>query len=80
MSPRTSTMTAAQRRVFDFIADFVRENGYPPTRREISAGLGFASVNSAQDHVAALVRLGALWTPGGGARRIAINDAWRPAA
>jgi repressor LexA len=52
--------TPAQQRVLDFIARYLERHERAPTLREISENLGLASHSSAQAHVDALVRKGAL--------------------
>lgn len=47
-------MTNAQKKVFDFVRKSTEKNGYPPTRNEISAALGYSSANAAQEHLEAL--------------------------
>lgn len=54
------TLTARQKDILLFIETFVRREGMPPTRAEIARGLGFRSVNAAEDHLRALVRKGAI--------------------
>ena len=51
-------LTLAQRRVLNFIIVFISEHGYSPTFVEITDGLGFASANSACDHVNMLKKKG----------------------
>ncbi len=53
-------LTKRQRMVLDFIAQHVRERGYPPTYREIARHLGIASTNGVNDHLVALERKGYL--------------------
>lgn len=55
----TAPLTPAQRRVLDYIAHQAREVGVPPTVREIARRFG-VSIGAVQDHLAALVRKGAL--------------------
>jgi repressor LexA len=50
-------LTARQQQVLDFIAQSVKQRGYPPTVREISELLGSA-VNAASGHLDALERKG----------------------
>ena len=49
-------LTARQNQVFLFIREFMEEQGFPPTRAEIAAGLGFRSINAAEDHLKVLAR------------------------
>ena len=42
-------LTGRQREIFDFLSEYVREQGYPPTVREIGEAVGLASpVNGAR--------------------------------
>ena len=49
-------LTARQNQVLLFIKEFMEGEGFPPTRAEIAEGLGFRSVNAAEDHLKALAR------------------------
>ncbi len=49
-------LTQRQLQVLLFVQEFMQEEGFPPTRAEIAEGLGFRSVNAAEDHLKALVR------------------------
>lgn len=51
-------LTHAQRKVFKFVQAWIKKNGFPPTRTEISIGLGFASANAAEEHLRAIARKG----------------------
>jgi len=53
-------LSARQQQVLDFIERFLSENGYPPTLRDIGAGLSIRSTNAVNDHLAALERKGAI--------------------
>ena len=53
-------LTEKQERVLQFIITFMRENGVPPTIREIMRGLGFSSPRPVQDHLKILQRKGYL--------------------
>ncbi|MCH9672242.1 MAG: transcriptional repressor LexA, partial [Gammaproteobacteria bacterium] len=67
------TLTNRQQRVFDFIHEFIRAEGMPPTRAEIAKALGFRSVNAAEDHLKALVRKGAIEMIAGTSRGIRVK-------
>jgi len=56
-SPR---LTSRQRQILDWIAGYIEANAMPPTRAEIAAGLGFSTPSSAEDHLRALAKKGAL--------------------
>lgn len=51
-------LTAKQAAVLDACTDYVEANGFPPTRRELAAALGYRSVGSVQFHLDALARKG----------------------
>lgn len=53
-------LTKKQTLVYDFIKDFIAENGYSPSYRDICSGLGLSSVAGVAEHVENLVTLGAL--------------------
>ncbi len=52
-------ITERQQEVLDFISKFTKENGYPPTVREIGEHFGI-SLRAVQDHIAALQKKGFL--------------------
>ena len=51
-------LTERQQKVLEFVDDYVRRNGFPPTFREIGNVLGLANVNAVRGHVAALEKKG----------------------
>jgi repressor LexA len=53
-------MTPRQQRIVDFIAETVRERGYPPTVREIGTAVGLTSSSSVHAQIANLERMGML--------------------
>ncbi len=53
-------LTKKQKQIVDFIADFLEENNYSPTYREIMAGLGLSSVSAVAEHIDNLVEKGVL--------------------
>lgn len=52
-------ITERQQEVLNFISDFISENRYPPTVREIGEHFGI-SLRAVQDHIAALQKKGFL--------------------
>jgi SOS-response transcriptional repressor LexA len=44
-------LTKKQKEVLDFITEYVRENGYSPTQKEIQENFGFKSLGSVQDYI-----------------------------
>jgi repressor LexA len=56
----TGAVTVRQQRILDFIAETVRERGYPPTVREIGEAVGLTSSSSVHAQLANLERKGML--------------------
>ena len=58
-------LTARQQQILGLIQSAIENTGFPPTRAEIAAELGFRSINDAEEHLQALARKGAITiTPG----------------
>ena len=53
-------LTARQQEIWQFLADYVDEHGYPPTVREIGDAVGLASPSTVHAHLANLERAGLL--------------------
>lgn len=68
MSPLPS-LTKKQREVLNFIENFIKENGYTPSYREIAKGLGLCSPSTVFDHVQALCEKGVINTGEDGCAR-----------
>ncbi len=58
--PSEQAVTARQERILTFIADTVRQRGYPPTVREIGEAVGLTSSSSVHSQLANLERKGLL--------------------
>ena len=56
----TTQITPRQRRILEFIAETVRDRGYPPTVREIGEAVGLTSSSSVHAQLATLERKGML--------------------
>jgi repressor LexA len=67
-------LTARQAEVLQLIADFLQATGFPPTRAEIAAQLGFRSANAAEDHLRALERKGYIEMLPGASRGIRLRE------
>jgi repressor LexA len=65
-------LTARQREILQFIGEFVRANGMPPTVREIGAEFGISSAG-VFGHLKALERKGYLKRGGMGARSLTLT-------
>jgi repressor LexA len=63
-------LTARQQEVFDLVRRAIERTGFPPTRAEIAAELGFSSANSAEEHLRALARKGVIELAAGASRGI----------
>ena len=44
-------LTKKQKEVLDYITEYVRENDYSPTQKEIQEFFGFKSLGSVQDYI-----------------------------
>ena len=67
-------LTARQRQILDWIRAHIDAHGMPPTRAEIAAGLGFSTASSAEDHLQALARKGAIELIPGASRGLRLRD------
>ncbi|MEP6944231.1 MAG: transcriptional repressor LexA [Betaproteobacteria bacterium] len=70
----SARLTARQQQILDWIRSFIEAQGMPPTRAEIAAALGFSTASSAEDHLQALAKKGAIAIVAGAARGIRLND------
>ena len=64
--------------ILEFVNQFVQENGYAPSVREIGAAVGLSSTASVSYHVQQLQAKGLLLAPGGKGRKRSIVTAQRP--
>lgn len=72
MYPMKKEPTARQRSILDYISGFIRENGYPPSLREICARFGIRSPKNARKHLEALEKKGFLKRAANASRAIGI--------
>ena len=70
-------LTGRQSQVLNLIRDHIEATGYPPTRTEISRELGSRSANSAEEHLKALARKGAIELIAGTSRGIRLRSGAR---
>ena len=68
-------LTARQEEILNLIRDAIGNTGFPPTRAEIAAELGFKSANAAEEHLKALARKGAIEISPGTSRGIRLIGA-----
>ena len=73
--PRTSNKAQL---IVDYVNQFVQENGYSPSVREIGAAVGLRSTASVSYHLQALQEKGLLQAPGAKGRKRAIVTTQRP--
>ncbi|SFD02086.1 repressor LexA [Thiohalospira halophila DSM 15071] len=69
-----SDLTARQQALLDHIRDHQATHGRPPTRHEIAAAFGYASVNAVTGHLKALAAKGAIELTPGAARGIRLVE------
>jgi repressor LexA len=67
-------LTLRQQQILDWIRAHLEATGMPPTRAEIAAGLGFRTASSAEDHLRALARKGALELTPGASRGMRLRE------
>jgi repressor LexA len=53
-------LTGRQSEIFEYVSQYVRDHGYPPTVREIGEAVGLASPSTVHAHLANLERAGLL--------------------
>ena len=64
--------------ILDFVSQFVQENGYAPSVREIGAAVGLSSTASVSYHLQKLQADGLLRSPGGKGSKRSLVSANRP--
>lgn len=67
-------LTARQEQILNLIKSAIENTGFPPTRAEIAAELGFRSANAAEEHLQALARKGVIEISPGTSRGIRLRD------
>ena len=73
--PRTSDKAQL---IMDYVNQFIQENGYSPSVREIGAAVGLRSTASVSYHLPALQEKGLLQSPGAKGRKRALVTGARP--
>ncbi len=74
LAKSSKPLTERQAQVLDYIRSFRKENGYPPTLREIGKRMGTGSTNGTSDHLRALERKGFISIDSMTARGIVLLD------
>ena len=67
-------LTARQAQILKLIEQYTEKAGYPPTRSEICAAMGFRSPNAAEEHLKALARKGVIEMIPGASRGIRLTQ------
>lgn len=75
MRDDTTTLTARQTEILEFIRSTLAASGAPPTREEIARAFGFRSPNAAEQHLQALRKKGLIDLVPGTSRGIRLRDA-----
>jgi repressor LexA len=66
-------LTARQQEILALIKKHIADTGFPPTRAEIAAKLGFKSANAAEEHLKAIARKGMIELTSGTSRGIKLK-------
>ena len=69
-----TSLTPRQAEILNLIRRHIQDTGYPPTRADIAAELGFKSANAAEEHLKALARKGAIEMIPGTSRGIRLPE------
>ena len=67
-----------QERILEFLNDFIENNGYPPTVREICAAVGLKSTATVSYHLTELKRMGKIHGDSNKRRALSLPESQRP--
>ena len=70
-------MTRMQQKIYDYIAQALREQGYPPSVREIGEAVGLKSPSTVHFHLKHMEELGVLTKGAGKGRALTLTEASR---
>lgn len=70
----TKALTPRQEEILRMIESHLEQSGFPPTRAEICAAMGFSSPNAAETHLRALERKGVIEMTSGASRGIRLTQ------
>ena len=73
-------LTAMQQKIYDYIANTVRNQGYPPSVREIGEAVGLKSPSTVHFHIKHLEELGYISKSGRKGRALTLTEQAAPAA
>lgn len=63
---------ATRQRIYDFLVEFITNNGYSPTIREIADGTGLKAKSWVHHHLSVLEDMGKIHTQNGKSRTISV--------
>jgi len=66
-------LTRAHKNILNFVIGHIDREGFPPTFLDVRDGIGYASVNSVQEHFEALERKGYISRTPGKSRAIRVT-------
>lgn len=69
-------LTKRQRQILDYIEEFIEDNGYAPSYREIAAEFALSSVSTVAEHIDALSNKGYLKRGTNEARSLQLTPTW----
>jgi len=72
-------MTKMQQRIYDYISEMIRQQGYPPSVREIGEAVGLKSPSTVHFHLKHMEELGVLTKNAGKGRAITLTGEPEPA-
>ncbi len=70
-------LTKKQQIIFNYIKDYINDNGYPPSVRDICEGLNLSSTATVHTHIKNLVDLGYLMKDDLKKRALSINEKYK---
>jgi repressor LexA len=73
-------LTKKQSQVLEFVTEYIRDNGYAPSYREIGEALGVSSTATVHEHIKNLEQKGYLSGEGSSGRRLEVDEAIMRAA
>ena len=73
-------LTAMQQKIYDFIADAIRNQGYPPSVREIGEAVGLKSPSTVHFHLKHMEEMGVLTKGAGKGRALTLAQSPQAAA
>lgn len=73
-------LTKKQKLILDYVSNFISENGYAPSYREIGENFGLSSVSTVAEHIDTLASKGYLSKEENEARSLQLTPSWDEAS